>query len=70
MSVDAWQHYYDWLCRQDACGLEKPARNASVNISIVKEIAAFRAELRRMGGIFRLPAAFIALIEGRAGRLL
>lgn len=42
---------------------------SSTDVAIVKWVSAFRAELRRMGGIVRLPAAFVAFVLGYTGGL-
>ena len=55
-----------------ACGSKAPrpfVPVSSLHIAIVKGIAALRAELGRMGGIVRLPAALVALVLGHAGGL-
>ena len=44
-------------------------RDVSDLVPIVKGVAAFRAELGRMRGVRRLPAAFVALVLGHAGGL-
>ena len=40
------------------------------DVSVIKGVSALRAELGGMLGIGRLPAAFVALVLGYAGRLL
>ena len=60
------------------CGTEAPSLPRSVigycvpgsaAVAVVKGVAALRAELGRMCGVCRLPAAFVALIFGRTGGL-
>ena len=41
-----------------------------LNIPVIKRITAFGTELRRFCTLFRLPAAFVALILRNSGRLL